>query len=71
MWLSLIRAQLLTCTFSFVQPVSSKGKPSKLLKRKHQISTLYFDMKQKEMELQERRAKGMLTKAQTQGKYGW
>ncbi|XP_009802875.1 uncharacterized protein LOC107826966 [Nicotiana tabacum] len=53
------------------QPVSSKGKPSKLLKRKHQISTLYFDMKQKEMELQERRAKGMLTKAQTQGKYGW
>ncbi|KAJ8561471.1 hypothetical protein K7X08_033948 [Anisodus acutangulus] len=53
------------------QPVSSKGKPSKLLKRKHQISTLYFDMKQKEMELAERRAKGMLTKAQTQGKYGW
>lgn len=53
------------------QPVSSKGKPSKLLKRKHQIGTLYFDMKQKEMELAERRAKGMLTKAQTQGKYGW
>ncbi|KAL3328204.1 hypothetical protein AABB24_035707 [Solanum stoloniferum] len=53
------------------QPVSSKGKPSKLLKRKHQISTLYFDMKQKEMELSERRAKGMQTKAQTQGKYGW
>ncbi|PHU07475.1 hypothetical protein BC332_23964 [Capsicum chinense] len=53
------------------QPVASKGKPSKLLKRKHQIGTLYFDMKQKEMELAERRAKGMLTKAQTQGKYGW
>lgn len=53
------------------QPVSSKGKPSKLLKRKHQIGTLYFDMKQKEMELTERRARGMLTKAQTQGKYGW
>lgn len=53
------------------QPVSSKGKPSKLLKRKHQIGTLYFDMKQKEMELAERRAKGMLTKVQTQGKYGW
>ncbi|MCE3049950.1 hypothetical protein HAX54_046193 [Datura stramonium] len=52
------------------RPVSSKAKPSKLLKRKHQIGTLYFDMKQKEMELAERRAKGMLTKAQTQGKYG-
>ncbi|XP_071722218.1 uncharacterized protein [Rutidosis leptorrhynchoides] len=53
------------------QPVSSKGKPSKLHKRKHQIGTLYHDMKAKEMELTERRAKGFLTKAQTQGKYGW
>ncbi|CAN1811277.1 Proline-rich protein PRCC [Linum perenne] len=54
------------------QPVSSaKGKPTKLHKRKHQIGTLYFDMKQKEMELQERRSKGFLTKAQTHAKYGW
>ncbi|XP_020267068.1 proline-rich protein PRCC [Asparagus officinalis] len=54
------------------QPVStSKGKPSKLHKRKHQIGSLYFDMKQKEMELAERRAKGFLTKAETQAKYGW
>lgn len=53
------------------QPTSTKGKPSKLLKRKHQIGSLYFDMKQKEMELSERRARGFLTKAQTQGKYGW
>ncbi|KAF7837965.1 proline-rich protein PRCC [Senna tora] len=53
------------------QPVSAKGKPSKLHKRKHQIGSLYFDMKQKEMELTERRAKGMLTKAETQAKYGW
>ncbi|CAN0912491.1 hypothetical protein LINGRAPRIM_LOCUS652 [Linum grandiflorum] len=54
------------------QPISSgKGKPTKLHKRKHQIGTLYFDMKQKEMELQERRAKGFLTKAQTHAKYGW
>ncbi|XXG64420.1 hypothetical protein AAC387_Pa05g2378 [Persea americana] len=54
------------------QPVSSaKGKPSKLHKRKHQIGSLYFDMKQKEMELVERRARGFLTKAETQGKYGW
>ncbi|CAH9138693.1 unnamed protein product [Cuscuta epithymum] len=53
------------------QPASTKGKPSKLLKRKHQISSLYFDMRQKESELAERRSRGMLTKAQTQGKYGW
>ncbi|KAI4335353.1 hypothetical protein L6164_014006 [Bauhinia variegata] len=53
------------------QPVSAKGKPSKLHKRKHQIGSLFFDMKQKEMELSERRARGMLTKAETQAKYGW
>lgn len=53
------------------QPVSTKGKPTKLHKRKHQIGSLYFDMKQKEMELSERRAKGFLTKAETQAKYGW
>lgn len=53
------------------QAVSAKGKPSKLLKRKHQIGALYYDMKQNEMQLAERRAKGMLTKAETQAKYGW
>ncbi|KAH7572525.1 hypothetical protein JRO89_XS04G0270400 [Xanthoceras sorbifolium] len=53
------------------QPVSTKGKPSKLHKRKHQIGSLYYDMKQKETELAERRAKGFQTKAQTQSKYGW
>ncbi|KAK9097770.1 hypothetical protein Syun_024815 [Stephania yunnanensis] len=51
------------------QPVSSKGKPSKLHKRKHQIGSLYFDMKQRETELTERRSKGLLTKAETQAKY--
>ncbi|XWS52287.1 hypothetical protein CRYUN_Cryun11dG0055200 [Craigia yunnanensis] len=53
------------------QPASTKGKPSKLHKRKHQIGSLFFDMKQKEMELQERRSRGLLTKAETQAKYGW
>lgn len=53
------------------QPASTKGKPTKLHKRKHQISSLYYDMKQKEMELTDRRAKGFLTKAETQAKYGW
>ncbi|KAF5179387.1 mitotic checkpoint protein PRCC-carboxy-term protein [Thalictrum thalictroides] len=53
------------------QPVSTKGKPSKLHKRKHQIGSLFFDMKQKELELAERRSKGFLTKAETHAKYGW
>ncbi|KAF9612963.1 hypothetical protein IFM89_004666 [Coptis chinensis] len=53
------------------QSVSTKGKPSKLHKRKHQIGSLYFDMKQNELELAERRSKGFLTKAETQAKYGW
>ncbi|KAG0483258.1 hypothetical protein HPP92_011342 [Vanilla planifolia] len=54
------------------QPSSStKAKPSKLHKRKHQIGSLYYDMKQKEMELAERRSRGLLTKAETQAKYGW
>ncbi|XP_052185537.1 uncharacterized protein LOC127797073 [Diospyros lotus] len=53
------------------KPVSTKGKPTKLHKRKHQIGSLYYDVKQKEMELAERRSKGLLTKAQTQAKYGW
>ncbi|WCJ42297.1 hypothetical protein M5689_023116 [Euphorbia peplus] len=56
---------------SYQPAASSKGKPNKLHKRKHQIGTLYHDMKQKEMELAERRAKGFLTKAQTHAKYGW
>ncbi|WVZ77681.1 hypothetical protein U9M48_025521 [Paspalum notatum var. saurae] len=56
---------------SYQPAPSAKGKPSKLHKRKHQIGSLYFDMKSKEMELAERRSKGILTKAETQAKYGW
>ncbi|GJP78500.1 hypothetical protein CLOP_g8791 [Closterium sp. NIES-67] len=53
-------------------PVSAAGnKPSKVHRRKHQIGSLYFDMRQKETELTERRAKGMLSKAETHAKYGW
>ncbi|ESQ50529.1 hypothetical protein EUTSA_v10022749mg [Eutrema salsugineum] len=50
---------------------SSKGKVSKLHKRKHQITALFMDMKHKETELAERRSRGLLTKAETQAKYGW
>jgi proline-rich protein PRCC len=60
-----------TLLFINTQPVSNKGKPSKLHRRKHQIGTLYFDMKQKEMELMERRSRGFMSKAETQAKYGW
>ncbi|GKE57477.1 proline-rich protein PRCC [Tanacetum coccineum] len=57
---------------SICSPTSStKGKPTKLHKRKHQIGSLYFDMRSKEMELAERRSKGFLTKAETHAKYGW
>ncbi|TVU32803.1 hypothetical protein EJB05_24560, partial [Eragrostis curvula] len=56
---------------SYQAAPSTKGKPSKLHKRKHQIGSLYFDMRSKEMELAERRSKGILTKAETQAKYGW
>eukprot|EP01018_Ginkgo_biloba_P026434 Gb_32844 [translate_table: standard] len=56
---------------SYQPASSSKDKPSKLHKRKHQIGSLYFDLKQREMELAERRARGQLTKAETQAKYGW
>ncbi|KAM6554207.1 hypothetical protein CsatB_014969 [Cannabis sativa] len=62
---------LYSICFLCFQPVSTKGKPTKLHKRKHQIGSLYFDMKQKEMELSERRSKGLLTKAETHAKYGW
>eukprot|EP00850_Spirogloea_muscicola_P002948 SM000011S19126 [mRNA] locus=s11:1037940:1039410:+ [translate_table: standard] len=50
---------------------SAKDKPSKLHRRKHQITSLYFDMRQKEMEVAEQRARGHMTKAQTHAKYGW
>jgi proline-rich protein PRCC len=55
------------------QPVSSAkdAGPKKLERRKHQISSLYADMKKKEMEMMDSRATGMQTKAQTKGKYGW
>ncbi|XP_062218335.1 uncharacterized protein LOC133918467 [Phragmites australis] len=56
---------------SYQPAPSAKGRPSKLHKRKHQIGTLFYDMKSKEMELAERRSKGFLTKAETQAKYGW
>ncbi|GAQ91514.1 hypothetical protein KFL_007980060 [Klebsormidium nitens] len=65
---------LKTSTFGpQAQPVSSAkdAGPGKMERRKHQISSLYADMKKKEMEMVDSRATGMQTKAQTKGKYGW
>lgn len=46
-------------------------KPDKLAKRKHQIGSLYYEAKAKELEMMESKSKGMKSKAQTHGKYGW
>ncbi|CAD7696908.1 unnamed protein product [Ostreobium quekettii] len=46
-------------------------KASKFAKRKHQIGTLYYDMKMKEVEMASRKASGMKSKAETEAKYGW
>lgn len=40
-------------------------------KRKHHINSLAIQAAELESELLEGRSRGMLTKAQTQGKYGW
>jgi len=51
--------------------VEEYHKPNKLQKRKHQINSLAFDVKEKATELAQRRSSGNLTKQQTQAKYGW
>jgi proline-rich protein PRCC len=44
---------------------------SRLARSKHQIGTLYANAKLKEVEMFENRARGMKSKAETAGKYGW
>eukprot|EP00775_Hariotina_reticulata_P005355 gene5355-5591_t len=44
---------------------------SRLARSKHQIGTLYANAKVKELEMFENRARGMKSKAETAGKYGW
>ena len=50
---------------------SGKEGISKMGRRKHQIGSLYHDMRSNQLELNERRARGQLTKAETHAKYGW
>ena len=47
------------------------GNVSKLAKRKNQLSSLFVDAKSQELDLIEKQAMGMKTKAETQKKYGW
>ncbi|BDA48901.1 probable proline-rich protein PRCC at C-terminar half [Coccomyxa sp. Obi] len=47
------------------------AQPDKLARRKHQISSLFYQSKMKELEVLETRTQGMKTKAETQAKYGW
>jgi hypothetical protein len=47
------------------------GNVSKMARRRHQLSSLYVQAKEHELEQLEKRATGMKTKAETQRKYGW
>ena len=46
-------------------------KPESQLRRKHQIGALFYDAKLRELEMFENKSKGMKSRSQTQGKYGW
>ncbi len=43
----------------------------KTAKRKHQIGTLFYNAKMKELEILEGKAAGFKAKAESKGKYGW
>lgn len=44
---------------------------SKLAKRKHQIGTLYHEMKMNELKNLDTKSQGIRTKHETEAKYGW
>jgi proline-rich protein PRCC len=46
-------------------------KGTKTARKKHQIGTLYHDMKLAELEMLEKRTTGQKSKAETAAKYGW
>lgn len=46
-------------------------RPEQTTKRKHQITSLYYEAKQRELSIKENRAQGMKTRKETQAKYGW
>jgi hypothetical protein len=44
---------------------------SRLARSKHQIGTLFYNAKMNEIDLLEGKARSMLSKKETQAKYGW
>jgi len=46
-------------------------RPERLQRSKHQIGSLYYDAKVRELEMFENQTKGMKSRKETQGKYGW
>jgi proline-rich protein PRCC len=47
------------------------AKPADIHRRKHQIGSLLYDAKQRELQMMEGRLQGMKSKRETQAKYGW
>lgn len=47
------------------------SRPEQTTKRRHQITSLYYEAKQRELSIKENRAQGMKTRKETQAKYGW
>ena len=74
-----MRGAVLTPTVAAVAPASSFAQPASLMavpmtgraKSKHQITWLAMHAVEKEKEIRERNARGMLTKRETQAKYGF
>mmetsp|Transcript_462 Transcript_462/g.1192 ORF Transcript_462/g.1192 Transcript_462/m.1192 type:complete len:432 (+) Transcript_462:136-1431(+) len=58
----------------YAAKLRNEAKPfegDRLSKRKHQIGTLFYNAKMKELEIMEGKAHGMAQKGQTAAKYGW
>lgn len=53
------------------EETSGKNQPTKLAKRRHQITSLYVHARKQELDDMERKAKGAKLRAETQSKYGW
>jgi proline-rich protein PRCC len=43
----------------------------RMAKRKHQIGTLFYNAKMRELEIMEGKAAGMRARGEAKGKYGW
>lgn len=53
------------------EETAGKNEPTKLSKRKHQISSLYHQARMHELQDMEKKTAGVQSKAETAAKYGW